>query len=396
MNGELNKKELEEVQKECKKLGIIPIKNPKNEDLRLLELNRLGIMEKNLEQDPRFSSLSEVASYLTECPYCAINILSSTIQRCKIIYGLSKKEKKDFERDEPRDLSICQFSLTNPHKPLIIENLLEDNRTKQKYNHPDSSPLRFYAGAPLISSRGFSLGTLCVADEIPKSLKHNQIEGLRILADQVVSMIENEYSKNAYKNEKKENIDPSNQISGSYHSSATIMFADFVGFTSKVENMEPGELLSTLDTFFKGFDKIVLKNKILKIKTIGDAYMCVGGIERKDGSHAKKVCSSALDMMRFVEGINIQHEALGKERWEIRIGIHSGPLIAGTTVDSFDVWGDSVNIASRLENSSEPCKIQISQKTKDYLEGMGNVTPRGEIELKNKGSWSTFFLDSLK
>tara|TARA_B100000676_G_C17384259_1_gene487033 strand:- start:79 stop:432 length:354 start_codon:yes stop_codon:yes gene_type:complete len=91
---ELNQKELDKVRKECKKFGIIPIKNAKNEDLRLLELYRLGIMEKNLEQDPRFSSLSEVASYLTECPYCAINILSSTIQRCKIIYGLSKKEKK--------------------------------------------------------------------------------------------------------------------------------------------------------------------------------------------------------------------------------------------------------------------------------------------------------------
>tara|TARA_B100000700_G_scaffold328488_1_gene446494 strand:- start:1381 stop:1755 length:375 start_codon:yes stop_codon:yes gene_type:complete len=124
--------------------------------------------------------------------------------------------------------------------------------------------------------------------------------------------------------------------------------------------------------------------------------MCVGGIERKDNSHAIKVCSSALDMLRFVEGINLQHEALGKERWEIRIGIHSGPLIAGSSGDSFDVWGDSVNIASRLENSSEPCKIQISQKTKDYLEGMRNLRPRGEIELKNKGSWNTFFLESLK
>lgn len=174
------------------------------------------------------------------------------------------------------------------------------------------------------------------------------------------------------------------------------MFADFVGFTSKVEKMESGELLSTLDTFFKGFDKIVSKNKVLKIKTIGDAYMCVGGTEMKDSSHAIKVCLSALDIMRFVEGINLQNEALGKERWEIRIGIHSGPLIAGTTGDSFDVWGDSVNIASRLENSSEPSKIQISQKTKDYLEGMGNVTPRGEIKLKNKGSWNTFFLESLK
>ena len=123
--------------------------------------------------------------------------------------------------------------------------------------------------------------------------------------------------------------------------------------------------------------------------------MCVGGIEDKDRSHAKKVCASALDMLRFVEGVNIQHEALGKESWQIRIGIHSGSLIAGNSGNTFDIWGDSVNVASRLENACEPGKIHISQKTKDYLEGMGEVTPRGEIELKDKGLWNTFFLESL-
>ena len=157
------------------------------------ELKRLGMLEKDLEQDPRYASLTEVAAYLTECPHCAINILGSTVQRCKIIFGLSKEEEKDFERDSPRDLSICQFSLTNPHQPLIIENLLEDERTKQKYSSPESSHIRFYAGAPLISSRGFALGTLCVVDGTPKSLKHNQIEGLRLLADQIVSLIESEH-----------------------------------------------------------------------------------------------------------------------------------------------------------------------------------------------------------
>ena len=395
MTGELNKKKLEKVRKECEELGMIPIKNPENEDLRIKELKRLGILEKNLEQDPRFASLTEVATYLTECPYCAINILGSTVQRCKIIFGLSKKEEKDFQRDTPRDLSICQFSLINPHQPLIIENLLEDDRTKMKYSHPDSSGLKFYAGAPLISSKGFSLGTLCVADEITKSLKHNQIEGLRLLADQIVSMIENENSSKKIKDIKKKSDNEFFEISGRYYSSATILFADIVGFTSKVERMEPGELLATLDTFFKGFDKIISKNKIQKVKTIGDAYMCVGGIEDKDSSHAKKVCVSALDMLRFVEGVNLQHEALGKECWKIRIGIHSGSLIAGNSGNSFDIWGDSVNIASRMESSSEPGKIHISQKTKDYLEGMGEVTPRGEIELKDKGLWNTFFLESL-
>jgi len=395
MTGELNQKDLEKVRKECEELGMIPVKNPDNEDLRIKELKRLGILEKNLEQDPRFASLTEVATYLTECPYCAINILGSTVQRCKIIFGLSKKEEKDFQRDTPRDLSICQFSLINPHQPLIIENLLEDDRTKMKYSHPDSSGLKFYAGAPLISSKGYSLGTLCVADEITKSLKHNQIEGLRLLADQIVSMIENEnYSK---KIKETKNVEDKEffEITGRYYSSATILFADIVGFTSKVERMEPGELLATLDTFFKGFDKIISKNKIQKVKTIGDAYMCVGGIEDKDSSHAKKVCVSALDMLRFVEGVNLQHEALGKECWKIRIGIHSGSLIAGNSGNSFDIWGDSVNIASRMESSSEPGKIHISQKTKDYLEGMGEVTPRGKVELKDKGLWNTFFLESL-
>ena len=82
--------------------------------------------------------------------------------------------------------------------------------------------------------------------------------------------------------------------------------------------------------------------------------MCVGGISEQRNSHAKKVCMVALDMLRFVEAVNLQQEILGKERWELRFGIHSGPLIAGTSGNAFDIWGDAVNIASRLESTSEP------------------------------------------
>ena len=168
-----------------------------------------------------------------------------------------------------------------------------------------------------------------------------------------------------------------------------------MGFTSKVERLEPGELLATLNTFFKGFDKIVQKYKVRKVKTIGDAYMCVGGISDKSSNHASEVCKLALDMLRFVDASNMQHEVLGKERWELRIGIHSGALIAGISGNSFDIWGDAVNIAARLESSSDPGKIHISEKTRDYLEGVGQLTPRGNIALKGKGSWSTFFLETL-
>jgi class 3 adenylate cyclase len=395
MNGELTQEELKQVRKQCKEQGIVPVINLSKEDLRLTEVKRLNMLERDLEQDKRYSSLTELAAYLTECPHSAINVLGSTVQRCKIIFGLSKEEEEDFDRDEPRDLSICQFSLTRPHQPLVIENLLKDQRTKSKYSRPEASNIRFYAGAPLISSRGFSLGTLCVVDDNPKSLKHNQIEGLRLLADQIVSLIESEHDAKKPKDTETKNDKEPAETSGRYYSSATILFTDIVGFTAKVERLDPGELLATLNTFFKGFDKIIEKHKIRKVKTIGDAYMCVGGITEKRNSHAKNVCMAALDMLRFVEAINLQQEILGKEHWELRIGIHSGPLIAGTFGNNFDIWGDAVNIAARMESSSEPGKIHISEKTRDYLEGDGQLTPRGEITLKGKGVWNTFFLESL-
>ena len=101
-------------------------------------------------------------------------------------------------------------------------------------------------------------------------------------------------------------------------------------------------------------------------------------------------------MLKFVEGTNIQYEALGKPCWELRIGIHSGQVIAGSAGKIFGIWGDAVNIASRMESSGESGKIHISEKTKDYLEGFANLSHRGEIELKNKGKWATFFLEELK
>ena len=154
-------------------------------------------------------------------------------------------------------------------------------------------------------------------------------------------------------------------------------------------------MLETLNTFFSGFEKIIQKNNVLKVKTIGDCFMCVGGIPGQHKSHAYDVCNAAKDMLQFVDGTNIQQEVMGRPRWELRIGIHSGPVIAGNSGDSFDIWGDAVNIAARMESSGETGKIHITEKTADYLEGQGKLTPRGDIDLKNKGTWSTFFLEDL-
>ena len=297
-------------------------------------------------------------------------------------------------KEIPREISICQFSLSNPSQPLIIEDLLEDERTKNFSKMAGAPNIRFYAGFPMISSRGYSVGTICVLDPSPKKLSHQQIEGLRLLSDQVVGMLENDSGQPA--SEKKLTLDKEKKkLKGQYYSAVSILFADFVGFTNMVENSEPGELLETLNTFFTGFEKIITKHNVLKVKTIGDCFMCVGGIPGQQKNHAHEVCAAAKDMLQFVEGTNIQHEVMGLPKWELRIGIHSGPIIAGTSGDSFDIWGDAVNIAARLESSGETGKIHITEKTADYLEGTAKLTPRGEVNLKNKGSWSTFFLDDF-
>ena len=206
-------------------------------------------------------------------------------------------------------------------------------------------------------------------------------------------MIENESIDLKKDNDKISNNITEQKYEGKYYSAVSILFADFVGFTKMVEDSEPGELLETSNSFFMGFDKIILKHNVLKVKTIGDCYMCVSGIPDQKKSHAHEICSAAKDILQFVEGTNIQHEVVGKPHWDIRIGIHSGPVIAGTSVDSFDIWGDAVNIAARIESSGEKGKIHISEKTANYLEGSEKLISRGKIDLKNKGNWKTFFLE---
>ena len=124
-----------------------------------------------------------------------------------------------------------------------------------------------------------------------------------------------------------------------------------------MENIDPGELLDTLITFFSGFGRIISKQNVLKIKTVSDCYMCVGGIPTQHKSYAQEVCAAAIDMLNFVEVTNIQYEALGKPSWELRIGIHSGPVIAESARNTFDIWGDADNLAARLKSSCENGKI---------------------------------------
>ena len=375
-------------------LGHKPAAEPDNEELRIKDLEELKIIEENIDKSKRFSSFPKLAATLTECDKAAINIVDETTQHCKVNYGMDMVESV-MVKEIPRELSVCAHVLNNAAEPLVINDLTKDSRTKHVFelNNPiiNKTFPKFYAGSPIITSNGYILGSFCVFNSEPKALDNSKVEGLRMLADQFIDLYES--TKDEYKKGVKSNHTKEEKVSGEYFSSSTVLFCDFVGFTKKTENMQPGELVEILDTFFNGFDKIIERFELKKVKTIGDAYMAVGGIPDLNSNHAERVVLASKEIINFVTGINFQQEAIGNESWHVRIGIHSGPVIAGNTSSNFDIWGDTVNIASRLESSGEVMKINISEEVKKLLPSSFNISNQKTVHLKNKGDFEIYSID---
>ncbi|MDB6170474.1 MAG: two-component hybrid sensor and regulator [Verrucomicrobia bacterium] len=172
---------------------------------------------------------------------------------------------------------------------------------------------------------------------------------------------------------------------------ATVMFADIVGFTRIAAGLPAARTVSLLNEIFSEFDHLSDEVGIEKIKTIGDAYMVVGGVPVPSTDHAVRCARMAFAMMDAIHRFNLRH----KFDWKIRIGLHTGPLVAGiigSTKFAYDLWGDTVNIASRLESHGEPNVPQVSEQTAALLRGEFELEPRGHIELKNRGEMKVFRL----
>lgn len=176
----------------------------------------------------------------------------------------------------------------------------------------------------------------------------------------------------------------------------TVMFTDFKNFTQIAEQLSPQELVSEIHTCFKAFDQIIEKYTIEKIKTIGDAYMCVGGLPVSNITHAIDVVGAALEIQQFIMHHSEQRKAEGKELFEIRIGIHTGPVVAGIVgikKFAYDIWGDTVNIASRMESNGEAGKVNVSETTYELVKKQFTCTYRGKIKVKNKGELDMYFVE---
>jgi len=179
------------------------------------------------------------------------------------------------------------------------------------------------------------------------------------------------------------------------HANVSVLFADMVGFTAMSRTMTPSALVEVLGDLFSRFDLITEKHGLEKIKTIGDCYMLAGGVPEPRDDHAQAVVDAAMEMCTALEQM---HERTGGAL-RMRIGVHSGPIVAGVIgirKFTYDLWGDTVNVASRMESTGQPGRVHVSSHTAKFIENEFNLESRGAIEVKSLGMVETYFVNGSK
>jgi class 3 adenylate cyclase len=184
-----------------------------------------------------------------------------------------------------------------------------------------------------------------------------------------------------------------------FYNSVSVLFTDFEGFTKIAENLSPNELVSELNSCFSYFDSLMETYNLEKLKTIGDSYMCAGGIPVINKTHPIDSVLAALEIQAFMKQINSIKKDLGDPYWELRLGIHTGPLVAGVLglkKFAYDVWGETVNTASRMESSGTPGMVNISSATYMIVKDFFECEYRGKVQAKNQGEVEMYYVTGIK
>jgi adenylate cyclase len=298
-------------------------------------------------------------------------------------YRLKMAEIKDaiYNLEIDRKLGTLQFTYDLEKKSAEISSLNKDREMKAK----ELSRQKLVRNSFIV---GFAL-LLVVAiiifsqrNRIAKEKKRSEALLLNILPEETAHELKETGKAKAHRYE-----------------SVSVLFTDFKGFSTKAEQMMPEEVVDVLDFYFRAFDHIIEKYGLEKIKTIGDAYMCAGGLPTVDKNHAIKVVKAAIDMREFVAKQAMHRFMKGLPFFEIRIGVNSGPVVAGVVGDkkfAYDIWGDTVNMAARMEQSGVPGKINISGTTYELIKDRFVCTHRGKVNVKHRDDVEMYFAEEEK
>ncbi len=371
------------------------------------------------EQD----ALTEIAAAICGFPVALISLMDEHRQWFKSNYGMQAGGMTEC----PAEVSVCQTTIC-ANDILYVPDLTKDPRFKDLPIVTGEPNLRAYCGMPLINPEGFAIGTLCIIDFQPRELSPAQRESVRRLARQAMSLLElrrqllardavlgqlNAAKQAAEEAGKKadallhsifpsaiaEELKAEGSVKPRYYELATILFSDFKDFTLLTEGMEPARLIEQLNRNFANFDDIAAANRVVTVRTVGDGCLSAAGLPEKNRTHPLDACLAALQLQRSIAASNRQREKLRLKPWLQRIGINTGPVIAGVVGSkryTYDVWGTAVNAAARLEQACEPGRINISSSTFHYVEALFETEPRGSIEVKNLGAIEMHFLNRIR
>jgi adenylate cyclase len=393
---------------------------PANEVDRLAALRALNIVDSAPEI--AYDELAELAAQVCGCPVAYISFIDDDRRWLKARYGLPAEMV-----DAPRGNAVCSTTICGAEL-FVVPDLKLDARFENNPMVAKDPPCRFYCGMPLITDEGYALGTLCVMDFEPRQLAFEQTESLRRLSHQVLAQLElrrrliehdqtireldqarlEAATEKARAEELLGNVLPmpiadelmrSGRVQPKYARSATTLFADIQGFTLLAERTEPARLIDLLDQYFSALDEICARYGLEKVKTIGDAYMAVAGVLAPDRRHPIDACLAALDMQTLVDRFQARFHTIEEHAMQLRIGIHTGPVIAGVVGNhrlTFDIWGDAVNTAWFMEACGAPGRINVSETVAGHVQGLFELEPRGSIEAKHDRAHEMFFLNRLK
>ena len=393
-----------------------------------MSLRELKILDTDPEE--RYDDIVKLAAEVFKVPIAYIALIDGERQWFKSQQGLC-------ERQTERKISFCGHAILQ-EEALVVNDAMEDPRFAGNPMVIGEPFVRFYAGQSVKGPRGHRVGTLCLVDRKPREFSAAD----RLVLEQMARLVEHQFSlfdmieaqddllrvKEELLESKREverlfgelsaekdetdrllhSILPAHiarelkergEVKAERHDRACVLFADFTNFTALSDKLTPEEVVAELDACFCAFDEIMAEHGVEKLKTLGDGYMAASGIGARDDDGHGRLLRAALEIRDWIRDRCLEKNAAGKKYWDIRIGLHTGPIVAGVVGRSkfaYDIWGDTVNTASRLESNSEPGRINVSREFQLLVGELAGCVSRGGIPVKGKETIDMFFIDELK